>query len=86
MPKSKKRKNRYIPKSRPVQQSPGAPAQVIDHSAETSSAQVAAVKPVRVGDKAPAPQTPNIGTELKLIGIITVVLIAAITVLYFIFR
>jgi len=88
MPKSKKRKNRYVPKPRTVQPSPSGPAQVVEQSPGQAVAQTsAAMRPGRTPEKTqPIPQTLSIGTELKIIGVVTTVLLAAIIVLYFIFR
>ncbi len=88
MPKSKKRKNRYVPKPRTTQPSPSGPATVVEQSPTQAVTQAsAAVRSSRTPEKTqPIPQTPGIGTELKIIGVLTTVLLAAIIVLYFIFR
>ncbi|OGN88836.1 MAG: hypothetical protein A2Z74_06855 [Chloroflexi bacterium RBG_13_46_9] len=88
MPKSKKRKNRYVPKPRTVQPPPAGSAQVVEQSPAQAVIQTsAAVRPGRAPEKnQPMAQTPHIGTELKIIGVVTIVLLAAIIVLYFIFR
>ena len=87
MPKSKKRKNRYVPKPRTIQPSPSELAPAAEQSPVQALAQTAAVKTSRIPDKTqPTPQIPSIGTELKIIGVVTIVLLAAIIVLYFIFR
>lgn len=88
MPKSKKRKNRYVPKPRTVQPSPAGPDQVVEQSPAQAVAQTsAAVRPGRTPEKTqPIARTPHIGTELKIIGVVTIVLLSAIIVLYFIFR
>ncbi len=88
MPKSKKRKNRYVPKPRTAQPSPAGPAPVVEQSPVQAVAQTStALRPGRTPEKTqPIAQSPGIGTELKIIGVITIVLLAAIIVLYFIFR
>ena len=88
MPKSKKRKNRYVPRPSTVRPSPSEPAPVIEQSAAQAVSQTsAAVRSSRAPEKTQAISlTPSIGTELKIIGVVTIVLLAAIVVLYFIFR
>jgi hypothetical protein len=88
MPKSKKRKNRYVPKPRTAQPSPAGQAPIVEQSPVQAVAQTStAIRPGRTPEKTqPIPQTLSIGTELKIIGLLTTVLLAAIIVLYFIFR
>lgn len=90
MPKSKKRKIRYTPKSKPAQQPLTATVQPVERTAEplqASTPQTTAVKTSRMAGKVQAiPQPINITTELKVMGVITVVIIVAIVVLYFVFR
>lgn len=90
MPKSKKRKTRYIPKPKLAQQPLTSTAQPVEHITEPVQAtvpQTTAAKASRTAGKAQAiPQPTNITTELKVMGAITVVILAAIVILYFIFR
>jgi hypothetical protein len=88
MPKSKKRKMRYTPKSRPVQQPIATTAQPVERvSAPVQTTASPTIKTNRMAGKTQAiPQPSNIGTELKVIGVITVILLAAIVALYFVFR
>lgn len=88
MPKSKKRKMRYTPRPRPVQQSLATTAQPVERVSEPVPTTASpTIKTNRMAGKTQAiPQPSNIGTELKVIGVITVILLAAIVALYFVFR
>ena len=89
MPKSKKRKMRYTPKSRPAQPQPLAaaaqPTTRTSEPAQTTAPQTMKTKGT-TGKTQSIPQSTSVGTELKVISIVTVILVAAIVVLYFIFR
>ena len=88
MPKSKKRKMRYTPKPRATQQPLAATAQPVERVSEpVQTTAPPNIRTNRMAGKTQAiPQPSNIGTELKVIGVITFVLLAAIVALYFIFR
>jgi hypothetical protein len=89
MPKSKKRKMRYTPRPKTAQQQPlittAQPVERIVEPVRTTASQP--IKISRPAGKTQAiPQPVNIGTELKIIGVITIILLAAIVALYFVFR
>jgi hypothetical protein len=93
MPKSKKRKGRYIPKS-PQQQTMAATAQgnqtaapaMPRPAAPTARATVSPSRSGPSGPKMPVMPQVNVSAELKVIGIITVAIFAVIFALYFILR
>jgi len=92
MPKSRGRKRRYIPRQKTAPK-PGATAGL---SAQTSVAQpapsprpnpVTAPRSAQPAIKGPSTeQLKYVGTELKVVGILSLVMIAAIVVLYFLLR
>jgi len=93
MPKSKKRKGRYIPKPKPQQQTMTATTQVGEALAPSPAARPsapvtrAAPTPIRSGppgSKAPVMPQIDVGTELRVISILTAALLALIVVLYFV--
>lgn len=88
MPKSKKRKNRYVPKPRTVQQSasPISTQPVERPVQQTSTVIPAQAKISRTPEKVQVIPQTSVGTELKVISLVTIVLLASIVVLYFIFR
>jgi len=88
MPKSKKRKMRYTPRPKAVQQPLATTAQPVERVSEPVQTSASPItKTNRMAGKTQAiPQPSNIGTELKVIGVITVILLAAIVALYFVFR
>jgi hypothetical protein len=88
MPKSKKRKMRYTPRPKVSQQSSVPTAKPVERVAEPVPMTISqTVKPSRITGKTQViPQPGNIGTELKIIGTITVILLLAIITLYFVFR
>jgi hypothetical protein len=88
MPKSKKRKMRYTPRPKVAQQPLATAAQPGERVPEPVQMTTSpTIKTNRMAGKTQAiPQPRNIGTELKVIGVITFILLAAIVVLYFIFR
>jgi hypothetical protein len=91
MPKSKKRKMKYTPKPRAAQQPVTTAAQPVDpalkpvQAAVPLTAATSKVKPM-TGKAQAISQPANIGTELKVMGALTVVLLIAIVALYFVFR
>jgi hypothetical protein len=90
MPKSKKRKTRYVPKSRPVQQPLTTTAQPVERTTEpvrATAPQTTTVKVKSMAGKVQAiPQPTNITTELKIMGSISALILVAIVLLYFAFR
>jgi hypothetical protein len=88
MPKSKKRKMRYTPRPKAAQQplaTTAKPVERVPEPAQTTASPT--IKTNRMAGKAQAiPQPSNIGTELKVIGVITFILLVAIVALYFVFR
>lgn len=88
MPKSKKRKMRYTPRPKAVQQPFAATAKPVERVPEPVQTTASpTIKTNRMAGKTQAiPQPSNIGTELKVIGVITFILLVAIVALYFVFR
>jgi len=87
MPKSKNRKSRYARRQHKLQVSSQAQATPVPVAA---SGEVSAVKPSTLprgrlpARPAPTFEVANISTELKVIGIITLLILAAIFVAYII--
>jgi hypothetical protein len=90
MPKSKRKKTRYTRKAK-TSQPVTTGAQSVTSSTPVIRTQPAVVAPAtRTGPatsrSAPAFQLAHVGTELKVIGIITAIILVAIIMLYFILR
>lgn len=95
MPKSKKRKMKHTPRRKAVQQPLATTAKPVERvpvptqtAAPTEQAAASPkIKARHVTAKTQViPQLSNVATELKVIGVITVILLLIIVALYFIFR
>ena len=95
MPKSKKRKMKHTPRRKAVQKPLATTTKSVEHTTATTES----ATPIETATNAPKikarnitaktqviPQISNVATDLKTIGVITVILLAIIVILYFVFR
>jgi hypothetical protein len=91
MPKSKKRKTKYAQKRRVAQQPVSTapkPVEPVSKPVQATVAPTATMTKAKstAGKTQAIPQPARIGTELRVMGFLTVVLLIAIVALYFVFR